>query len=103
MSSAWITVAVMAIGTAAIKAAGPFAVGGEPPSERVEAVIGLLAPALLAGLVVYETVSTNHRGVTLDARVIGLAAGALALAARLPLIVVIVAAAGAAAAARALT
>jgi hypothetical protein len=94
-------VVVLCLGTAAIKAAGPIALGERPPSERFERVIALVAPALLAALVVYETVRSGSHGVTVDARALGLAAAALALAARLPLTVVIFAAAAVAALARA--
>jgi hypothetical protein len=98
----WLTVVGLAVGTAVIKAAGPLAAGKRPPSGRAAAVLELVAPALLAGLVVYETVHGDRSGLVLDARAVGLAAGALALAFRLPLTLVIVAAAAGAAAAHAL-
>ena len=98
----WGVIVVLFVGTAAIKAAGPVAIGEREPSERFERVIALVAPSLLAALVVYETLRSGEHSVTVDARVVGLAAAALALAARLPLTVVILAAAGAAALARAL-
>ncbi|HJQ73985.1 MAG TPA: AzlD domain-containing protein [Gaiellaceae bacterium] len=84
-----------------IRAAGPVALGRREPSERVSSVISLIAPALLAALVIYETVHTGSRGITIDARVGSLVAAAIALALRLPLIVVIVVAAAAAAGIRA--
>jgi hypothetical protein len=80
-----------------IKAAGPLALGRRQPSERLSEVISLIAPALLSALVIYETVHTGTRGITLDARLGSLAAAAVALALRLPLIAVIVVAAAAAA------
>jgi hypothetical protein len=60
----------------------------------------LLAPALLSGLVVVDTASAGQR-IVLDARMAGLAAAAIAIALRAPLVVVIVAAPVAAALARA--
>jgi hypothetical protein len=69
----------------------------------VSAVIVLIAPSLLAALVVYETVHTGTHGLSFDARTVGVAAAAVALALRLPLIVVIALAAAAAATARAFT
>jgi hypothetical protein len=61
----------------------------------------LLAPCLLAALVVGQTVG-DGRAVVIDARVAGVAAASVALLLRAPLLVVLVAAAGVAAAARAL-
>jgi branched-subunit amino acid transport protein len=93
----WLTVAVLSLGTAAIKASGPVALGRREPSERMSEVISLIAPALLSALVVYETVHTGNRGVVVDARLAGLAAAALALLVRLPLVLVIASAAAVAA------
>jgi hypothetical protein len=102
MTGVWLMIAALAAGTVAIKAAGPLAVGGRRPSDRAAAVIRLLAPALLAALVIYECLSRDGRGVAVDARVVGLAAAAAALALRRPLIVVVVVAAAATALVRAL-
>jgi Branched-chain amino acid transport protein (AzlD) len=99
----WLTIAVLAAGTAAIKAAGPVALGRREPSERLAQVIALIAPSLLAALVVYETVHTGNRGVVVDPRVAGLAAAAVALVLRLPLLVVVAVAVGATAAIRVFT
>jgi Branched-chain amino acid transport protein (AzlD) len=95
--TAWLTIGALSFGTAVIKAAGPVALGRRRPSVRVSDVIALIAPALLSALVVYETVQTGDRGIVIDARAAGVAAAAIALAARLPLVVVVGAAAGAAA------
>ena len=100
MTSVWIVVAVLCAGTATMRAAGPVAFGGRSLSGRGAAVVGLVAPAILGALVVYETVSAGGRGVELDARVLGLAAAGLALAVRLPLIAVVLVAALATALAR---
>jgi uncharacterized membrane protein len=100
VTTAWIVVAVLFVGTAIMRAAGPVAFGGRSLSGRGAAVVGLVAPALLGALVVYETVSTGGQGVELDARLIGLAAAALALVVRVPLIAVVLVAAVATALAR---
>lgn len=55
-----------------------------------------LAPAVLAALVVTQTVA-GHRSIVFDARLAGLAAGAVAVALRAPLLVVVVVAAATAA------
>jgi hypothetical protein len=65
-------------------------------------VIGLLAPPLLAALVLVETIGDGEGGFSLDARLGGLAAAAIALALRLPTLAVVVTAATAAALLRAL-
>ena len=55
MTDVWITIGVLAVGTVMIKAAGPLAVGGRPLSPPATRVISLLAPAVLAALVVVGT------------------------------------------------
>jgi hypothetical protein len=102
MSAAWITIAVLFAGTVAIKSVGPVAVGGSPPSERVSSVIRLIAPALLAALIVYEALSVDGHGPQFDARLVGVGVAALGLLARLPLLVLVALAALATALARAL-
>jgi hypothetical protein len=102
MTTAWIVVGVLFVGTASMRAAGPVAFGGRSLSGRGAAVVGLVAPAILGGLVVYETVNAGSRGIELDARLLGLAAAAVALVLRLPLIVVVLVAAVATALARVL-
>ena len=65
------------------------------------AVMPLLAPALLAALVVGQT-AADGRALVVDARIAGVAAAAVALALRAPLLVVLGVAAAVAAGARAL-
>ena len=103
MTDVWLTIAVLSLGTVALKATGPLVLGGREPGERTFAVISLFAPALLAALVVYETLTSGHQtGITIDARLAGLAAAALALVARLPLRAVVLGAAATTAVVRAL-
>ena len=102
MSDAWLIVAVVGAFTVAFKAAGPVALGGRALSPRLAAVVGLLAPALLAALVVTQTVG-GDRTIELDARAVGVAAAAVAVWRRAPLLLVMVVAAVAAALARALS
>ena len=100
--AAWISIAAVCAGTVALKAVGPVAFGGRRLPPRPTRRDRLVAPALLAALVVYETIGAGGPGVTVDARVAGLAAAAVAIALRRPMIVVVVVAALTAAAARAL-
>lgn len=102
MSVTWITIAGLTAGTVAIKAFGPVTAGGRDLPPAVLAVIALVAPALLAALVVVLALGADRPGVTVDARVAGLLAAAGCLTARLPLLVVMGAAAVATAGARAL-
>ena len=56
MTATWTTIGVLAVVTAAIRASGPVLLGGRDLPPRLVAVITLLAPALLAALVVTQTV-----------------------------------------------
>jgi branched-subunit amino acid transport protein len=100
MSSIWTVVAVVGVGTMAIKGAGPLFLGGRPLPAGLTSVIDLLAPALLGALVVVQTFG-DGQALVLDERVIGVAVAAIALWRKAPLLVVVVAAAAATALARA--
>jgi branched-subunit amino acid transport protein len=102
VSPVWITIVGLTIGTGAIKAAGPLLVGGRTLPPLAMRVIALLAPALLAALVMTETFAREGE-LTLDARAAGLAAAAVAVALRASLIVTMVAAALTTAGLRAVT
>ena len=101
MTAVWITIAALTVGTFATKAAGTLVLGTRPPGERTMAMTSLVAPALLAALVVYETLSNHGDGITIDARSAGLGAAILAILARAPMLAVILIAAAATAAVRA--
>ena len=103
MTGTWIVIAALTVGTLGMRAVGPLTTGGRRPSERAIGVTRLVAPAILAGLVIYETLNRHGDGIAFDARLAGLGAAALAIAARAPVLVVVVVAAAATAAARALT
>lgn len=89
----WVTVAGLIVSTVAIKAVGPVVFGGRALPPLLARIIPRLPPALLAALVLTETLGGAHRSVVIDARAGGLVVAALALAGRVPLIVVIVLAA----------
>ena len=101
MIAVWIAVAAVGVATVALKGAGPVAFAGRPLPRAFGLVMPLLAPCLLAALVVGQTVA-DGRALVVDARLAGVVAAAVALALRAPLLVVLGAAAGVAAAARAL-
>jgi branched-subunit amino acid transport protein len=69
-------IAGCALITAAIKAAGPIALGGRELPRRFTSVVILLAPALLAALIVTQAFADGDR-LTIDTDTAGVAAGGL--------------------------
>lgn len=90
MSETWLAVLAVGAGTVAIKGVGPVAVGTRRLPRRVADLLAMLAPALLGALVVVETFASG-RSLVLDARLVGVAAGALAVLLRAPLWAVVLA------------
>lgn len=81
MSANWITIIALAILTAMIRTAGPVLVGGRELAPAVQRVVALIAPALLAALVVVETLGeASGSGLELDERIAGVAAAGCVLA-----------------------
>jgi branched-subunit amino acid transport protein len=76
MSDAALLIAGMAVATFAIKAAGPIALGGRDLPERFSGVIALLAPALLAALVVTQSLA-DGRHLAIGDDTAGVVAGGL--------------------------
>jgi hypothetical protein len=101
VTGVWVMIAALALATAGLKLAGPLFLGGRVLPGRVMNIVGLLASALLAGLVVVETFGRG-RSLTLDARALGAVFAAVAVTRRLPLTVVVLGAAAVAALARAI-
>ena len=98
----FIGVALLAAVTYALKATGPLLLGGDRNLPPVIERLALLMPApLLAALVISSTVVAD-RAWTVDARLVGLIAAAVALWRRLPFVVVVLIAAAATAATRAI-
>jgi branched-subunit amino acid transport protein len=101
MSAVWLALIVVGVATVLLKATGPVLLGGRELPPHVNALVVLLAPAVLAALVVTQVVG-GDRALVFDARLVGLGAAGAAIALRAPLLVVVVVAAGATAFARAL-
>lgn len=79
MSDAWIVVLAVGAATVFLKAAGPVFLGRRALAPRLQPVVSLLAPVMLAALVTTQTFAKGEE-VVLDARVAGVAAaGALLL------------------------
>jgi branched-subunit amino acid transport protein len=100
VTAGWLTVAAVAAATIAIKAAGPVVLGGRQLPEPVLRVVALLPAALLAALVAVLTVQSDG-GLVLDARVIGVGVGLVAILLRAPILLVVILAGAATAVARA--
>ena len=62
MSEVWITIAALVLASAVIRASGPVLLGGRDLPDRFQAVIALIAPAVLAALVVVQTFSAPEGG-----------------------------------------
>lgn len=92
----WLVIGVVGAVTIAFKASGPVLLGRRTLPPRVAAVVEVLAPAMLAALVVTQTVG-GDRELVFDARLVGVAAGGVAVWLRAPLLAVMVVAAAAAA------
>jgi branched-subunit amino acid transport protein len=87
LADAWLLFACLVLSTALVRAAGPVVLGGRELPDRAAGVIALLAPALLAALVVTETFRGEGSELTFDARVLGVAAAGVALALRSSVVV----------------
>ena len=93
---------VVGVFTVALKAVGPVLLGGRDLPPRVDEAFGLLAPSLLAALVVTQAVGEDGN-VAVDERLVGLGVAAVAIRLRAPLIVVMTLAAASTALLRWLT
>ena len=101
MSTTWLVVLLVGAFTIAFKATGPVLLGGRELPSRMTDAFELLAPSLLAALVVTQAVG-GKEAIVLDARLVGVAAAIVAVRLRAPLIVAIVVAAVASGLVRAL-
>lgn len=82
MAETWLVVGWLIATTAVLRGVGPVTLGGRELPARMMNVIALLAPALLAALVVTETFGGEKGEFTLDERVLGLAGAGAVLALR---------------------
>jgi len=102
MSEAWAAVLAVGAGTAVLKAVGPVGVAGRSLPDRLTELLALIAPAILAALVVVETFG-NGRSLVLDARLAGAGVGLVAVLLRAPLWLVVIVGAAATALVRAVS
>jgi branched-subunit amino acid transport protein len=92
MSATWTVVLLVGAFTMALKAAGPVLVGGRDLPDALDDAFRLLAPSVLAALVVTQSVAEEGE-LVFDERLVGVGAAAVAIRLRAPLIVVMVVAA----------
>ena len=92
MSEVWLLVTLTGASAVLLKSAGPVLLGGRALPERFGGVVALLAPALLAALIATQTLG-DGKSLVIDERVAGLAAAALALWRRAPVLVAVIVAA----------
>ncbi len=97
----WTMIAVLAVGAYAWKALGLVVLGGRTLGPRAAALATLLPAALFSALIVVMTVADDD-ALVLDARVVGVAVGAVAAWRRAPFVVVVLVAMAATAITRAL-
>lgn len=79
MSATWTTVLALALTTALTRASGPVLLGGRRLPDRLRELVALLAPALLAALVVVQTFGDDTGGLIFDERAIGVAGAGVVL------------------------
>lgn len=102
MSAAWLAMGAVAAANFVLKAVGPVLLGGRPLPRRLNVVVALLAPAILAALVVVGTLGGDGR-LIVDQRTAGVGVAGAALVMRLPLLVAVALGALAAGLSRTLT
>lgn len=88
MTTLWVVIVAVAIATAAIKATGPVLIGGRRLPERATAVVSMLAPAMLAGLIITQMLGDEGR-LVLDERVLGVGVAGIALILRAHVLVAV--------------
>jgi hypothetical protein len=86
VSTAWAAVILIGVATVAIKSAGPVLAGGRELPDRLGGMVELLAPAVLAALVVTQTVGGDEE-LVLDERLAGVGVAAAAIALKAPILV----------------
>jgi hypothetical protein len=88
VTAVWTSIGVLAVANFLIKAAGPILLGGRELPQPLLNVIALLAPAILAALVVVGTFSEDS-DVRIDAQTAGVAVSGAAFVLRVPMLAAI--------------
>jgi branched-subunit amino acid transport protein len=86
----WMSVLAVTIANWVLKASGPFVMGERGLPRSVRGIVSLMAPALLAGLIVVELAGPAWHGVN-DPQVAGVGVAGAVWACRAPMLVAVVA------------
>lgn len=97
----WLAIVAVTLANWLLKAAGPVALGKRNLPAGARGVISLMAPVLLAGLIVVELAGPGWEGIS-RAQVAGVAVAGVAWALRAPMLIAVLIGALATAALRAL-
>lgn len=92
MSHVWLVVLLVGALTIAFKAAGPVLLGGRELPPNLASAFELLAPSLLAALVITQALGEDGE-LVFDERLVGVGVAAVAVRLRAPLIAAMILAA----------
>lgn len=95
----WLSILAVSAANSLLKATGPLALGDRRLPSTARRVVALMAPVLLAGLIVVELAGPGWHELD-GAQVLGVGIAGLAWAARAPMLVAVLVGAAAAAAVR---
>jgi hypothetical protein len=84
----WLSVLAVILANCAMKAIGPLALGDRPLPATTRNVIALMAPVLLAGLIVVELGGEDWTAVDTN-RLLGVGAAGLARALKAPMLLAV--------------
>jgi branched-subunit amino acid transport protein len=101
MTTTWVVVIMVGLGTMILKSLGPVLLGGRELPSQLQRVVPLLGPALLAALVAIGTFGDGNT-LVIDERALGVGAAAVAIWLRAPVLAVVVIAAAVTAVTRAM-
>jgi branched-subunit amino acid transport protein len=85
----WLPVLAVTVANSALKAIGPLVLGDRSPSPRARKVIALMAPVLLAGLIVVDLGGEDWANLN-SPQVLGVGAAGAARLLRAPMLVAVV-------------
>lgn len=87
----WVSIIVLVVGAYGLKVFGVLGLGrvADGAAARVEPLTALIPAALFAALIVVQTVAGDE-ALVLDARVVGVGVGAVAVWRRAPFVIVVV-------------
>ena len=102
MTEVWITIGILAVVGALLKASGALLLGERDITDRGKAMIALLGPALLTALIVTQTFTGDDREIVVDERALGVGVAGAALLAKAGMLTALVLGAGMTAAVRGL-